>query len=244
MTATGNVFVLDGPYRPIFQNIEVKYPANGSGKVFDMRSVGEPHIRDIIVQNAGYCMNVNGDNGLEYFVDTFTCENPGVVGLKVWRSTSTDVGALWFTKFKVTNPAGRSGAQGILIGSDVPNTQMPVFFTDVTADGIKGADSVTIKNVNLFRSSQGWFTNAGPNYSALVLNNVVESFFSQTHFQGQSRDVSLRGNVVTMRMDSPKFASPHMAIFMDSPQGKGNLEISKPVTNGILSNEPNSIKVR
>lgn len=246
----GTVFIVNGATRPLFENIEVRYPATGSGTAFQLQRVGEPRLRDIIIVNPGYCIDANGDNGLEYLLRDITCENPGLVGVKVWRTVTTDVGGLYLNRVKITNPAGRVGATGLLIGSDVPNTLMPTFLTDVVVDNTINADSFILTNVNMLRAQDSWFTNgsvqgsdcalpSGKNcYSAMVLNGVVEAFLSLPHFQSQSRDVSMLGHISTVRMIAPKLASAAVNIYFDSPADKSNIRVSDAVPGGLRSNHP------
>lgn len=246
-----NTFNMVNLSRPIVENVEILYPlGSGSGAAFRGYAVAEPRLRNIIAKNPGACFDVNGDAGLEYFIDTFTCQNPGVVGVRILRTTATDVGGIYMTKVKITNPQRVFGVPGLILSSSVPDTALPTMLTDVVVDGTIGADSIVLQNVTTIHGIDIWSTNASPAgygcdtpngsgcYSALVLNNVTDVYLTGPYLGSASRDVSLLGNVVTLRMLFPKFTGPDLNIYVDTPVGKGNLRFLDSSNAGTLTNQP------
>jgi hypothetical protein len=140
--------------RPHIERVSVKWGTSGTGTGFTLSTIAEVHFNRVYIKNPGVCINDNGDTSLEHYFTEVVCENKQQFGIKVTRTSSADVGAVYLTDVKMTNPGSRAGAVDYYFTSTAAGTGTPFFCTMCVGDNAIGL-SATISADNATCASAG-----------------------------------------------------------------------------------------
>ena len=222
----------NGPQKPIMTNVRILYAAGATGKALSIVGVGECHVSNLIIKQAGYGVYINGDGGAEHFFTDVVIESPTTVGFDIERTTVTDVGGWYLLRVKVTNPFAQNGSVGIKVNSTLQNTIVPLLCTDCVADSIQGGPSLLLNNVNEIMLTNPWLTNTAPsgsNFPAASLTNVNQINWFGGHLSSNSRDLTLAGQVGELKLITPRFEGTSTNIYAASLSACPDMTIQSPL---------------
>jgi hypothetical protein len=245
--SAGGISLAAQTIRPWIDGMRVIYPTGGTatGKALYLEGPGEVHVSNFIVNRAGYCVDIQGDNasgpGTENFFDVVVCDSPTISGFRILRTTAADVGAYYLTKVKITNPEGYT-AHGFDFTSSVANTASVLFCTQCIADNIKGGPALNIHNQAAQHYVNSWFVSGALTYSAghsgiRIDGTTTEINVLDVQSQGHADGLSLGDTVTSLRVVGGKYSGVDLAcavgascaIHIDSTATLNNIDIRAPI---------------
>lgn len=195
---------VSGVLRARIEDVTITYDGGGSGTAITLgANTPETHVTNVTILKPGIGLDVATDDALEHFYTDVVVESPADYGVRIARTTTTDTGAIYMERVKVTNPAARAASKGILVTSTTADTAMPLFLSQVVADGQLGGDSLAIVNVNAIYVDSSWFANAaasGAGYAGVHLTNVDGFFAGTTRVASSSRALSVTTGATGVRL--------------------------------------------
>jgi len=218
--------------RMTLRNVVVSYPnsAPSTGIAFDISgSVLNPKWVNVRILNPGIGVRIQGDTSLEDYFEDFMCDSPLTACIQVNRTTTTDTGAIYLHRVKLTDGNARGGKGLQLVSTAGTPTGTPVFANELICEAMTG-DDVVITNINSFLSFENsWFVNAGgASKAALRLENASGLHFSNTYFfaQASSYNVAMKGTLNNITFTGSFFeGASATAFFMDTNPTLTNIVI-------------------
>lgn len=198
---------------PYVQDVRVIYADGtpGTGTTFNFSNTPEPHFNNVNLRSPGTAFSI-GETVAEQFFTDVVVECP-LLGLNVQRTTATDVGAIYFSTFKVTNPCNRNPSKGATLNSSASNSSYPMFFVDSVFDNTLGSDTFTDTNINQIRMVDSWFTNGdalGSNHTAITLSGVTEFTSIADYLKSNWCDLKYANTNASIRFISTKFTGANL----------------------------------
>jgi hypothetical protein len=204
---------------PVFRNVRVIYPSNGSGKAFNFGSAngGTLHLEDLTIVNPGYGLYIQGDTAQENFISNVTVDTPNAAGIDVERTASGDTGGEYFVNVRVTNSGLSATGKAWVFNSTVASTIGAVFMSSCVGDGtLAGGHTLSIVNESEFRITNSWFTNGAllaANFSGVYLSGASHVYLNHARISSNSRDLTMAGVETYVLFDHASFQGTNTNIY-------------------------------
>lgn len=234
LTAKGtlNGIVETGASAESFTGLSILYPAGTGTGVGILVAANTPafELRDVQVMSPGIGINYDGnETASEFKLRDVTVDNAETYPIRVARTTSADIGALYLDNVRVGNPLARATMRGILLTSTQAATQMPVFATQLIADNIKAGPTLEVVNIHGLTLDNSWVTNgasAGSNHAAIKLTDVTGFHIENSRIFSASRGFDLNGAITSTSARGSSIAGVH-GVYIDAGATLTNVSMSQ-----------------
>lgn len=228
----------NGQTWPQVQNSKFTYPANASGAAIKVQNTGFMDLSHLYWVNPGFCVDIQGDAALEDQISDSRCDSAGT-GIRVSRTVTTDIGALYINNVQVVNSSNRASNQGIILTSTVASTAMPTQITATVVDNSLGGPGLTVKNISQVSVVNSWLTSST---EALHLEGSAEfRAVGNQNFQSSKWGVAFYANNVSTMIQNNKIFGTLYGIYIDPAATFNGLQIGNNVIDGVAQPLTNNL---
>ncbi len=175
MTNAGSsdVLSLNGQTWPVVSDNKFTYPTGAAGTAIKIVSTGYADLHNNYFMSPGVCIDIDGDGGMEHQITSGRCDAAGV-GVRVTRTTTTDVGGLMMSNFVAANSLNRASCRPYVFTSSAYGTAMPMQLSNIVGDNSLTYPAFDLTNINQVNLIGSWMTTGVAGQPAIKLTGTTE----------------------------------------------------------------------